>query len=223
MPDPAPPAGAARRNAELSVPIAAASPRADDAAAAARPGVRTLARRFGVVVLLIALDLWSKSAVFAWFASHGDRLVRHNCGNERLPLFGDGLAFMLSLNPGMAWGFDRLSPYVLVLGRAAAVIFLAYVVVRTPQRRRWLAASLVLILAGALGNLHDNLLRQSTSGRPFGEVRDFIDVYFARWDYHFPTFNVADSCITVGAVVLFLCSLRKEHAPGTPIPEVRSR
>jgi signal peptidase II len=37
-------------------------------------------------------------------------------------------------------------------------------------------------------------------------VRDFIDVYFAFRDWHFPTFNVADSCITVGAVFLFLSS-----------------
>ena len=38
--------------------------------------------------------------------------------------------------------------------------------------------------------------------RPFGPVRDFIDVYFYGWDWHFPTFNLADSCITVGAILL---------------------
>jgi signal peptidase II len=38
-------------------------------------------------------------------------------------------------------------------------------------------------------------------------VRDFIDVYFAAFDWHFPTFNVADSCITVGAVLLLGTSL----------------
>ncbi len=37
---------------------------------------------------------------------------------------------------------------------------------------------------------------------PFGPVRDFIDVYFSYWDWHFPTFNVADSAISVGALVL---------------------
>jgi signal peptidase II len=38
-------------------------------------------------------------------------------------------------------------------------------------------------------------------------VIDFIDVYFTRWDYHFPAFNVADSAITVGAVLLIIDAL----------------
>jgi lipoprotein signal peptidase len=48
-------------------------------------------------------------------------------------------------------------------------------------------------------------------------VRDFIDVYFARWDWHFPTFNVADACISVGAVLLLAASfLAREPAPRAP-------
>jgi signal peptidase II len=44
-------------------------------------------------------------------------------------------------------------------------------------------------------------------------VRDFIDVYFASWDWHFPTFNVADSCITVGAALLLLSGLFSRSEP----------
>jgi signal peptidase II len=67
-----------------------------------------------------------------------------------------------------------------------------------------LTAALALIRSGALGTLHDNLRRAPQRAEAsFGAVRDFIDVYFAIWDWHFPTFNVADACITVGAVLLF--------------------
>jgi signal peptidase II len=47
---------------------------------------------------------------------------------------------------------------------------------------------------------------------PFGPVRDFIDVYFPVIDWHFPTFNFADSCITVGAIVLLLSGLAPKRA-----------
>ena len=77
---------------------------------------------------------------------------------------------------------------------------------------------MVLILAGALGNLYDNLFYEPlvpVPDKPYGPVRDFIDVYFEVWDYHFATFNVADSCITVGAVLLLLTGLfgRKDPEP----------
>ena len=52
-------------------------------------------------------------------------------------------------------------------------------------------------------------------GHPFGLVRDFIDVYFARWDWHFPTFNVADSAITVGIALLAVETLRPRRAPSS--------
>jgi signal peptidase II len=180
-------------------------------------GAWGVALRLAAVALLVALDLASKQAVFAWLgrypAPEGMGWDAH--GHHRLPLAGDWLGFMLTTNPGMAWGFDRLPPWLLVGGRCAAVAFLAYLVVRTPRERRLLVAALVLILAGAAGNLYDNLFLAPRPGASFGEVRDFIDVYFPRWDYHFPTFNVADSCITVGAVLL----LASSFAAPAPEPE----
>lgn len=177
-----------------------------------------LAVRFGVVAFLIALDLWSKHAVFAWlgatpppaamaFDVHGTHL--------RYELSGDWLSFMLSWNRGMAWGFDRLPPWLLVGGRLAAVAFLAWLVARSAASKRVLTWSLVAILAGAAGNLYDNLFLEPRAARDtFGSVRDFIDVYFGVWDWHFPTFNVADACISVGAVLLLLSSFvgPREHA-----------
>ena len=68
----------------------------------------------------------------------------------------------------------------------------------TERRQRLLAIALALILGGALGNLWDRLL--------LGYVVDFLDVYYASW--HWPAFNVADSAITVGAVLMVLDALR---------------
>lgn len=181
-------------------------------ALSARPCARSLALRFGVVALIVALDLWSKARVFAWL-EHSDALVRDCCdrGHQRyLLLGGEGgwLAFMLSLNPGAAFGRFADWPHLLVGGRVLAVIFLAWLLVRTPPKRASFVLALVLVLGGALGNLYDNLFLEPTGGHPYGRVRDFIDVYFDVWKWHFPTFNVADSCITIGAVLLLLSGLR---------------
>jgi signal peptidase II len=75
----------------------------------------------------------------------------------------------------------------------------------------------VLILAGALGNLYDNLfLAAPGAAHPFGLVRDFIDVYFRAFDWHFDTFNVADACICVGAAILLLQGLFARRAKAPP-------
>lgn len=179
---------------------------------------------FGVVAALVALDLWSKAAVFACFedpARAGD-FVRTNHGHLRYPLVGDWLAFMENLNYGAAFGQGDEWPWVLVVGRGLAVLLLSWLVLRVPRGQGVYLASLVLILSGALGNLYDNLFyepRFLVEGKPFGPVRDFIDVYFGVWDWHFPTFNVADSCITVGAILLLLSGFFTK-APAPAAPEV---
>ncbi len=68
--------------------------------------------------------------------------------------------------------------------------------------QRWLAAALALVLGGAIGNLIDRLY--------LGYVIDFVDVYYDKW--HWPAFNVADSAIFVGVVMLIIDSLRGEQA-----------
>jgi signal peptidase II len=177
------------------------------------PGARTIALRLSVSAGIVLADLWSKRAVFAWLERlqlQGD-LVRDVHGHARLPLVDGWLTFMISRNPGAAFGQLDAFPWFLVLGRAAAALFLVWLIVRTPRTRPWFGAALVLVLGGALGNLYDNLfLDAPDDAHPFGLVRDFIDVYFGAFDWHFPTFNVADSCITVGAVLLLLSSFRSE-------------
>lgn len=173
-----------------------------------RPRARRVALRLSVAAALVALDLWSKSTVFAWLGPWPEGVVVHNCGQPRWPLLGEWLSFMLVYNPGMAWGLEIVPTWVLVAGRCAAALFLTWMVFTLPVRRALLSWSLVLVLAGAVGNLYDNLFTPARrAGARFGEVRDFIDVYFGLWDWHFPTFNVADACISVGAVLLLGASL----------------
>ncbi len=167
--------------------------------------------RFVIVALLVVLDLWSKAGIFEWLASSPDGMAVDSHGHLRVPLLGDWFAAMRSLNHGMAFGLFGDSQAILVIGRVIAVGVLSVLLWRCERMRSLTGVALVLVLAGALGNLYDNLFLGSVGGwlngqedLAFGAVRDWIDVYFGVWDWHFPTFNVADSCISVGAVLLFL-------------------
>jgi signal peptidase II len=80
---------------------------------------------------------------------------------------------------------------------AVAVVTYSY---RSSLRNRLLQAALALILGGALGNLYDRLA--------YGYVVDFLEFYIG--SYHWPAFNVADSTITTGVVLLGLEILRNE-------------
>jgi len=169
-----------------------------------------------VVALLVALDLWSKAAVFEWLGDPGRPAagveLSSDChaGHYRYVIVPSWLAFMTSYNPGAAFGGLQNAPTLLVVGRCIAVVVLFVLILRGAAHRRPTRVALVLILSGALGNLYDNLFLGPYGDSRFGAVRDFIDVYFGVWDWHFPTFNVADSCITVGAVLLLLAGFRRE-------------
>lgn len=99
-----------------------------------------------------------------------------------------GAAFSLLSEAGgwQRWFFVILSSVVGV----GIVVWLS----RTPANQRWLAGALSFILGGAVGNLIDRVR--------FGYVVDFIDVYIQQW--HWYTFNIADSAITIGAVMLVI-------------------
>lgn len=95
------------------------------------------------------------------------------------------------------------NPLVFLVLTAASLLALGlvgYYFVKTPPSERLLKISLSLILAGALGNLLDRLLR--------GYVVDFLDLHVGQ--AHWPFFNVADSCITVGACLMVVIFLRRK-------------
>ena len=112
-------------------------------------------------------------------------------------VIGDFLVFDLSRNSGSA--FSRFQGYTPVVAVLAIVIALFVARALRQTTDRWMLIGLVLVLGGALGNLADRLVR--SPGFLRGHVVDFIAVGW--W----PVFNVADSCVTVGAIVLIVRTL----------------
>ena len=107
-------------------------------------------------------------------------------------------------NPGAAFsfladqgGWQRW--FFTIIAAVASVVFLIWLK-RTPKNQPLLAAALACMLSGAVGNLIDRVL--------FGYVIDFLDFHWQ--GYSFPTFNVADSIIFIGAALMILDSFQQE-------------
>lgn len=109
--------------------------------------------------------------------------------------FNDGAAFSFLSGAG---GWQRW--FFAALALAVSTILMVWLW-RLPRQQWLLGLALALVLGGALGNLWDRLL--------LGYVIDFVSLHYA--GRFFPTFNVADSAITVGAVLLFWDSLRGDR------------
>ena len=121
----------------------------------AAPGVAPVVRAgagrhialFGVVVFLIALDLWSKTAVFDWLETPGvgAEVGYSERGHVRYSILGDWLGFMLNLNYGAAFGKAAGAPWLLVGGRCLAALFLSWLIYRTPRGQKVYLLSLIHI------------------------------------------------------------------------------
>lgn len=103
---------------------------------------------------------------------------------------GAAFSFLMSAGGWQRWLFCGISLIVSV----GIIIWLYYL----PRAERWTGAALALILGGAIGNFYDRFT--------YGHVIDFIDFYIKDW--HYATFNIADSAITVGAAMLAIYYLR---------------
>ena len=114
-------------------------------------------------------------------------------------------------NRGAIFGFFSQSDSLIlfIFLTSVSLIALGFVIFyffKTPSSDRFMKVSLSLILAGALGNLIDRVIR--------GYVVDFLDFYVKSW--HWPSFNVADTSITVGAFVLIFILLFKRRPKCSP-------
>jgi signal peptidase II len=106
--------------------------------------------------------------------------------------YGAAFSFLADAGGWQRWFFTGLAAIFSV------VIFVW--ITRLKSSAKLEAISLSLILGGAIGNLVDRLI--------FGYVIDFLDVYYQ--SYHWPAFNIADSAICIGAVLLILDSFKKK-------------
>jgi signal peptidase II len=123
-------------------------------------------------------------------------VLKHFSLGEMLPVI-PGLHFTLAYNTGVAFSMFSHQAFIAKMALtcfvSAICLVVAYWLVKTPKEDNWSGISLLLILGGALGNLCDRLTH--------GYVIDFIDFYISTW--HFYTFNIADSFITIGAIMMF--------------------
>lgn len=165
-----------------------------------------LKRRFLLLSLaVLALDQWTK-----WLIE--TRIELHR-SIEIVP----GLFHLSHVrNTGVAFGLfaagrggDVHALALSLVGALALAVVLVYFW-RTPARDQLLLVALALVLGGAIGNLTDRVAG--------GAVTDFIDVYVST--YHWHTFNVADSAITIGLLLMAWDALRPRGAGRPqPVPE----
>lgn len=139
-----------------------------------------------IAVCVVVVDQLSKLAAQAFLGYHEPVAL--------LPV----LNLTLSYNPGAAFsllgeagGWQR---WLFMAFALAVSVFLVVWLRRLPPGERWQTWGLALILGGAVGNVIDRVA--------YGHVVDFIHVYWRDW--HYPIFNVADSAITVGVVVVLI-------------------
>jgi signal peptidase II len=146
------------------------------------------------------------------------------------PIIGDFLRITFIENPGMAFGIDVGGKLFLTIFSIVASIGIFIYLFRIRQEALVIRLALALILGGAIGNLIDRVFYGVIFGEGslfYGKVVDFIDVDFFNIDflgYHinrFPVFNVADSSVSIGVVMLLLFHKRftTEGAAGSLITE----
>ena len=122
---------------------------------------------------------------------------------DPIPVIDDLLNLTYVRNPGAAFGIlaesSEFLRRVLLIGfPLVAVGFIAAMLRRLPEEEAWLITALSFVMGGAVGNLIDRIF--------YGEVIDFLDFYWSI--YHWPAFNVADSFISVGVVMIVYSLIR---------------
>lgn len=166
-----------------------------------RPGqLKAKAPYLLVSLAILLLDQWSKWSVETHLGPH-----------SRFEVIPGMLDFIHVRNTGVAFGLfaahgdPRQTLLLLGLG-LLALGFVGYYFWLVPRRERFLLWALALVLGGAVGNLIDRLAQ--------GAVTDFVDFYVGSWHWH--TFNVADSAISIGIVLMILSAFfdkRPERQP----------
>lgn len=144
-------------------------------------------------ILILLLDQLTKWPIVKWLKL-GDAPIEINSFLFIVRRHNEGAAWSFLADAGgwQRWFFITLASVV-----SAYIVYWLWTI--RSAGNATLSAGLAFVLGGAVGNLADRVHH--------GHVVDFIEVYFARWNYHFPAFNLADSAITVGAVLLIVDAL----------------
>ena len=144
-----------------------------------------------LAVVVVILDQLSKYVASASLEMHQPIAV--------MPMFN----WTLMHNPGAAFSFLANESgwqrwFFSVIAVVVSVVIVLWIK-RLEQHEKWQAIALALILGGALGNVIDRIW--------LGYVVDFIQVYYQQW--YWPAFNIADSAISIGVVMIIIDSVRE--------------
>ena len=158
-------------------------------------GNASLAPWLGIAAAVVVLDQLTKAMIVAAFRLGDARTVTPFFDIVRAHNRGAAFSFLNDASGWQRWFFVGLG--------VAAAAFIVWMLSRHGGQRLF-GWALALILGGALGNVIDRLVH--------GHVVDFLQVH---WQQHyFPSFNVADSAITIGAMLLILDELRRVRRAG---------
>ncbi len=144
---------------------------------------------WAVFAVGLAVDLWSKQAVFAWLKK------------TPYPMYSviDGfLRLVVRENPGAAWGIASGKTTFLIIISAAAFFAVLGIFFLSVSSHKFTHIFLAMFASGIVGNLYDRVFND-------GKVRDFIEVYYGDWAW--PAFNAADSLLCVSVFFLIVINL----------------
>ena len=142
-----------------------------------------------VSVVIVVLDLWTKNIATQNLTLYRPLELTSWLNMTLAHNYGAAFSFLSDAGGWQRWLFTGLALVV----TAVLIIWL----LRLPAADKLTAAALALIIGGALGNVIDRIRH--------GYVVDFVDVYYRGW--HWPAFNLADSAITCGVILLLLDGL----------------
>jgi signal peptidase II len=145
-------------------------------------------------VIIVILDQLTKQFIIGEFTLYESVRIIPGLNITYVQNTGAAFSFLRDAGGWQRWFFIVVSGLVSI-----SLVFWLY---NLPALRRWLAIALSLILGGAVGNLVDRFM--------YGYVIDFIDAYYQRW--HWPAFNVADSAISIGVVMLIIDTFWFDYA-----------
>lgn len=148
-------------------------------------------------LLILLFDQLSKGLVFAYLPLIDHSQYWYPYGGIGVFQNIGGIEFSINhiTNAGAAWGIMGNHPLPLIILRILLIAALSLYLIYFNHRRSW-QIPLVLIIAGAIGNVFDFFI--------YGHVVDML--HFVIWGYDFPIFNLADSAISIGIGALFFLS-----------------
>ena len=146
---------------------------------------------YGLILVIVALDQWSKWAIKTSFNLY-----------QSEPVIQDLLHFTYVTNDGMAFGLSFPGgKHVLLIMTILLTGFIIGFLWKEKEGHPLIKYGLALILSGAIGNLIDRLL--------YGKVVDFLDLMIG--NFHWYIFNIADSSVTIGMILFIIHSIYIEQ------------